>query len=225
MTEINKFNLSKIYVIKSLQTDLYYIGSTTQPLGRRFSTHKSNYKGYLSGTYHFVTSFKIIEHDDAYIELLEEVNCENRKELEKREGDIIKERKSLCVNRIIVGRTKSEWTYDNIDKIKEQKKQYFIDNSDKLKQHSTQYYIDNCDRIKAQVNQYRIDNLDKIKQYRIDNLDKIRDKDKQFRIDNADKIREQKKQYRIDNSTMLNEKRRIKYAETKLLKDLAMITI
>ena len=199
MTTINKFNLSKIYAIKSPHTDLYYIGSTTRPLCDRFTKHKSCYKGYLKGTYHFVTSFKIIEHDDAYIELLEEVNCENRNQLEKREGELIKENKSNCVNKFIPCRTKIEWTQDNIDKIREQRKQRDIDNQEMIKQDGKQYYIDNCDRIKERV--------------------------KQYRIDNADKIRERKKQYRIDNSEMLKEKRRIKYAETKLLKDLALITI
>ena len=191
MTTINKFNLSKIYAIKSPHTDLYYIGSTTQPLYKRFNAHKIDYKKYLTETYHFVTSYKILEHDDAYIELLEEINCENRKQLEKREGEIIKEHKAQCVNKYVAGRSLKEWTRDNSDKIRDQRKQYYIDNTDKIKQYS----IDNSDKKK----QYQIDNTDKIKQYN--------------------------KQYRIDNSEMLKEKRRIKYAETKLLKDLALITI
>ena len=214
MTEINKFNLSKIYVIKSPQTDLYYIGSTTLPLCKRFTRHKADYKSYLKGIFPFITSFKIIELGDAYIELLEEVNCENRKQLEKHEGGLIKLHKSNCVNKIMVGRTKNE---------------YKNDNKEMIKQDGKQYYIDNCDRIKERVNQYRIDNLDKIrelkKQYGIDNADKIRERKKQYRIDNADKIREQKKKYRIDNADKIKEKQRIKYAETKLLKDLALITI
>ena len=214
MTAINKFNLSKIYAIKSPNTDLYYIGSTTQPLYKRFNAHKIDYKKYLTETYHFVTSYKILEHDDAYIELLEEINCENRKQLEKREGELIREHRALCVNKTIAGRTQKEWTQDNIDKIKEQKKQYRIDNLDKIKQHDKQYYIDNADKIKQDSKQYRIDNSDKIKQDA-----------KQYYIDNADKIKQDNKQYRIDNSEMLKEKRRIKYAETKLLKDLALITI
>ena len=102
MESINKFNQSKIYIIKSPHTDLYYIGSTTRPLCKRFNDHKSNYKCYLKGSYNFITSFKIIELGDAYVELLEDVNCENRKQLEKREGGLIKLHKSNCVNKITV---------------------------------------------------------------------------------------------------------------------------
>ena len=222
MESINKFNLSKIYVIKSPQTDLYYIGSTTYPLCDRFTKHKSCYKRYLKGTCPFVTSFKIIEHDDAYIELLEDVNCENRNQLEKRESELIKEHKTQCVNKFIPCRTRKEWIQVNSDKIKQYDKQYRIDNTDKIKQ----YYIDNLDKLKQYKKQYCIDNADKIKQYSIDNADKLKqyekqyridnaDKIKQYSIDNADKIKQYKKQYLIDNADKIKEKRRIKYAETK----------
>ena len=148
MTTINKFNLSKIYAIKSPHTDLYYIGSTTLPLCERFSRHKSEYKRYLKGIYHFVTSFKIIEHGDTYVELLEEVNCENRKQLEKREGEIIKEHKEQCVNKSIAGRTRKEYKTDNSDKIKQDNKAYNLINADKIKQYKKEYSLLNADKIK-----------------------------------------------------------------------------
>ena len=135
MTAINKFNESMIYTIRSPHTDKYYIGSTTQILCKRFVNHKSHYNQYLKGNVQLVTSFKIIELGDAYIELLEEINCENRNQLVKREGEIIREHKEHCVNKHIPCRTKKEWEQDNHERRSVQKKEYRLINADKLKEY------------------------------------------------------------------------------------------
>ena len=145
MTAINKYNNSMIYTIRSPATERYYIGSTTQKLCKRFSDHKVNYKLYIDEKYHFTTSFKILELGDAYIELLEEINCENKHQLVMREGELIREHKNNCVNKRIEGRTKKEYRNDNKEEIKEHGKQYYIDNKDK----ATQYYNDNIESINA----------------------------------------------------------------------------
>lgn len=66
-----------VYKITSPSTDLVYVGSTTESLKRRLSRHKSDYKRYLKGKYHYVTSFEIVKHGDAEISLLEEVLVED----------------------------------------------------------------------------------------------------------------------------------------------------
>ena len=182
------YNQGKIYSIRSLsRPDLVYIGSTSQSLAKRYGQHKlpSNK----------VTSSQIIALGDSYIELVEEYKCDNKNQLQRREGEII--RSTDCVNKVIPGRTTTEYRIDNADKYKQyyidnidRIKQYRIDNLDKSKETRKKYYIDNADKIK----QYYIDNADKIKQYRIDNLDKL----KQYQIDNADKIKQYTKQYRSD---------------------------
>ena len=159
MPAINKFNTSMIYSIRSPHTVNYYIGSTTQILCKRFSDHNINYKAYLKGTSNFMTSFKILELGDAYIELLEEINCDNRNQLEKREGELIREHKNNCVNRCIAGRTKKEYAIDNNDKIKA----YCIDNKEEITKQKKQYYVDNKESISKKNNQYRIDNKESIK--------------------------------------------------------------
>ena len=206
MTAINKFNTSMIYSIRSNATDKYYIGSTTQILCKRFSDHKMNYKDYLKGTSNFVTSFKILELGNAYIELLEDVNCENRNQLEKREGELIREHKNNCVNKNIPGRTKNEWYIDNKKSISEQKKEYRINNKEEITKQKKQYYVDNKESMSKKNKQYQIDNKDKLIQYRIENKDKLiqyridnKDKAVQYAIDNNDKIAEYQKQYRLDN--------------------------
>ena len=199
MTAINKFNKSMIYTIRSPHTDQYYIGSTTQILCKRFVDHKAHYKVYLKSGKKFTTSFKIIELGDAYIELLEEVNCENRPQLQRTEGELIRAHKENCVNMVIPGRTKHEYKTDNSDKIKAHMKEYNEVNSDKIKAHKKEYYEANTDKIKAHRKDY----------YEA----------------NSDKIKEERTQYRLENSEKINEQRRAKYAQQKLVKDLKTITI
>ena len=52
---------------------------------KRKSKHKSNYKLYLNGKYHWVTSFDIIKNDDYEAYLIKEFPCENKHELEREE--------------------------------------------------------------------------------------------------------------------------------------------
>ena len=164
----------KIYTIRSHLTDEIYIGSTTQPLTKRLSTHKAKYKQWKKGEQHYTTSFKIIDFGDAYIELLEECPCNSKMILEKREGELI--RSTDCVNRCIPGRTKKEYYEDKKDKILEQRKEYRKNNNDKIKE-------------------WRENNKDKIKGYYQDNKDTIIVKTKQYKKNNKDKISKKSKEY------------------------------
>jgi hypothetical protein len=143
----NKYHKSKIYTIRSYQTDKYYIGSTCDALHKRLFRHRRNYKSYLDNKYNFVSSFDIILYEDNYIELLEDYKCENRNELTKREGELIRKYKDEIVNCKIEGRTQKEYYEDNKDKIKE----YYEDNKEKIKE----YYEDNKTKIKEYSKEYR----------------------------------------------------------------------
>ena len=100
----NKYNNSFIYTIRSPHTDKFYIGSTTQKLCKRFANHKSAYNLYVNNNLKScVTSFKIIELGDSYIELLEEMNCDSKIQLEIREGELIRLHKDLCINKNMAG--------------------------------------------------------------------------------------------------------------------------
>ena len=74
-------------VYYELTTDKYYIGSTNQKtLAQRLGKHRGNYKEYLlDNTKTNVTSFKILQYNDHYIELLENYPCNNKEELLIRE--------------------------------------------------------------------------------------------------------------------------------------------
>jgi len=183
------YGKGKIYKIRSHQTVDVYVGSTCQRLCDRMSGHRRDYKRYKDGKYGYYTSFKILEYDDAYIELAENYPCLCREGLCQREGQVIRETDN-CVNRCIAGRTKQEYYQDNIDKLKQYSKQYREDNKEHVKQYDKQYKEDNKEHLKQYDKQYREDNKDKMKQYREDNKNKM----KQYYEDNKEHIGEIKKQ-------------------------------
>ncbi len=103
------FQNGKIYKIYSLSNEnLVYYGATVQLLSRRKAEHIYRYReGILS------CSSKIIFEscEDYRIELVELYPCNSRIELDRREGYYIKNNE--CVNKIISGRTKKEYRFDN----------------------------------------------------------------------------------------------------------------
>ncbi len=137
----------KIYCIRSHKTDDIYIGSTSQPLHKRFYYHKRGYKCWKNGKGKYVTSYKLIDnYDDCYIELIEEFPCENKMQLNKREGELIRENYNV-VNKKIAGRTDKEYREDNRDKMK----QYKEDNKERLKQYNKEYYEKNRDKKRIEI--------------------------------------------------------------------------
>ena len=188
------YQKAKVYKLYSPSKNLTYIGSTTETLAQRLAKHKFCYKAYnKDNTKTYTSSYLVLDEEDYKIELLEEYACNNRSQLERKEGEYIKN--NICVNQVIAGRTIKEYCIDNADKLREQRKQYKIANADILKEKDKQYYIANADKIREYSKQYNIANADKRKQYRITNADILKEKIKQYHIANADKIKEYKKQY------------------------------
>ena len=110
-----KYKRGKIYVVKCKYDDnLKYVGSTILKLNRRLSGHRKDKLCYL---YKYVNG----DWDNFYIELYEEYPCNNRKDLEKREGEII--RLIGTINYRIAGRTKKEYYEDNKEKYKERREE------------------------------------------------------------------------------------------------------
>ena len=156
----DSYQRSKIYSIRSHQTDLVYIGSTIQPLHKRLYEHRKHYKRWLNDEYNYTTSYEVIQYDDHYIELVEEYPCNSKLELLRREGQVIRETENCC--KIIPSRTKTEWYQDNRDKILEQMAKYYQDNKDKLVEIHANYYQNNREKILEQIANYYQENRDKI---------------------------------------------------------------
>lgn len=130
----------QIYTIRSHQTPLFYIGSTCSPLAKRLYGHKKDYKCWTKNDeYSYTTSYEIIKYEDHYIELLEEFPCETKKQLNKREGQIIRFYDDRCVNKVIAGRTKAEYRQDNKIKLAEQGKKYYESHKEEIDEHKKEY--------------------------------------------------------------------------------------
>jgi hypothetical protein len=165
---------SKVYKIWSPIGDKIYVGSTIQSLAVRLGGHKRD------SLKHICMNRKLyieVNNDwsNWYIELYENYSCENREQLLKREGEII--RLIGTLNSKIEGRDR---------------KQYSVDNADIIKEYKKQYYKNNADIINEKKKEYNVNNVILIKEYQ-----------KQYKIENADKIREYQKQYRIKKKEQL----------------------
>lgn len=138
------YTRSKIYTIKSPNTDKIYIGSTTNTLYKRMCSHIAHSKENCKIKN---TSRIIINSGDSYIELLEEYPCVTRQELLKREGELIKQHKLICVNKNIAGRSMKDYVNDNKVRLckyaTDYYKQYNIINKVKVLKQKKEYYLKN----------------------------------------------------------------------------------
>jgi len=176
----------KIYKIVDIGYTKMYIGSTTQPLYKRFSKHKKDYIRWKNNKHNKITVFYIFEEfgiDNCKIELIEECPCENKNQLERKEGEHIKN--NNCVNKNIAGRTKQEYIKDKKDKIAEYGKEYREINRDKIAEYHIEYFQANKDKRKQYNHRYKEANKDKInsrrRELRAINKDKINARRRELR--------------------------------------------
>lgn len=132
------YNNGKIYKITSPSTKKIYIGSTTKDIERRLIEHKCNYKKYLKGNFKYCTSYEVIKYQDSKVELIENVNCDNKIDLFEIERKYIITLDNVC-NKVIPNRTRAEYRKDNRNIINMKKKIYREQNQDKIKAYSKIY--------------------------------------------------------------------------------------
>lgn len=85
------YNQGKIYKLGTLLSDDIYIGSTCGDLFKRLRKHQCSYRLYLQGKARWISSFSVIEQGMVYIELLENVNANDKLGLLTRENHYINE--------------------------------------------------------------------------------------------------------------------------------------
>jgi len=171
------YSKTVIYKIQHNEDEtLLYVGSTTD-FTRRKSKHKSdcnniNGKSYNYKVYQMIRdnggweAFNMIE--------IEKYPCNDKREAEKRENEIMIELKANMNMR------KSYCGYNTTQEYKQQYQQ--------------EYRIDNKETIQKNKKKYYNDNKETIKQYNIDNKNKIQDYQQQYRIDNKETIITKKKE-------------------------------
>jgi hypothetical protein len=139
------YNKGKIYTIRSKTDDtLIYVGSTIQQLSVRIGGHKIKSRDIK---YQNRLIYKTINNnwDNWYIELYEEYPCENKEQLCKREGEVIREIGTLNV--VVAGRTRKEYREENKEQITEHKKEYYENNKEQITDKHKIYYEENKDKI------------------------------------------------------------------------------
>jgi hypothetical protein len=151
MTEINKYKYSKIYTIRHKNDDsLIYVGSTVQALYQRWVMHIA---ACLNLKYQTPLYKKMREYDinDWYIELYEDIECEKKEQLLKREGEVIRQIGTL--NKVIAGgsdkKTRKEIYEKYKDKSKETQKKYYEKNKEKYQEYQKKYQEANKEKLQA----------------------------------------------------------------------------
>ena len=139
------FSNGKIYCIRNNTDDDIYIGSTTQKLSKRFQNHKDVMNGYKRNRK--IYTKREFGKENFYIELIEEYPCENIEQLNKREGELIRELKPV-LNTQAAGRTIKEWREDNKEYLREDKKLYHIENNEKSNERCRKWYEEKKDKVK-----------------------------------------------------------------------------
>ena len=171
------YSKGKIYTIRFYNTNEIYIGSTIQLLSYRFTGHK---KQKTCSLHNHIKDKYDNNWNICYYELYENYPCNNKEELLKKEGEIIRLFKNddnyIVINKRIEFRTQKEYKEENKEKIKEYQDYYREDNKDKIKD----YREDNKDKIKEYKEQYYQENkkniLTKIKKYNEEHKEKLLNK-------------------------------------------------
>jgi hypothetical protein len=162
------YNKGKIYTIRCRTDDtLIYVGSTIQSLGVRIGGHKIKSRDIKC---HNMILYKTINNnwDDWYIELYEEYPCENKEQLNKREGEII--RLIGTLNILEAGRTRQEYYQDNKEELLKIKKEYYENNKDKIKETQKAYNNNNREQ-KIEYNKiYHNNNKERAKEHYIQRI-------------------------------------------------------
>ena len=169
----------KIYKLWSPQgeeNEVYY-GSTTLDLGKRKTQHKNQHK---TSIYKCTSKILFEKYDDVRIELVEKCSCNEKEELNKREGHYI--RNYLCLNKVIPDRTHKE--YDEYNK--EYHKEYYENNKEKLTEQRKEYLENNKEKIAEKKKVYYENNKEAI-------LEQQKEKSKNYYENNKEKIKERMK--------------------------------
>ena len=125
----------KIYAIKSPHTAEIYIGSTCNSLSKRFTDHLSGLDSWSNRDGSFCSSYIIMSYPDSYIELLENFKARDRKHLNRREGQYIKDMTCVnCVKHLTEDETKLNIRFNKKEVVLTQEQQ-------RLKEHKRQYDI------------------------------------------------------------------------------------
>ena len=204
MDKINYQN-GKVYKIWSPMSEEFYVGSSTQPLHKRLHQHRNACNNKSLWNMKLYQLMREIGKDNFFIELVEEYPCNEKSELCKREGQIIRELKPT-LNFRIAGRTTDEYYEDTKEHQQQRSREYWLKHREVLSEKKRNKYIDQKEEIKQRCRQYYMDNraivLAACKQYYINNKEKRQEQDKIYKDNNKEQIAK----YREENKDKFRER-------------------
>tara|TARA_R110000744_G_C19197623_1_gene544599 strand:- start:37 stop:552 length:516 start_codon:yes stop_codon:yes gene_type:complete len=152
MPDYKNGKIYKLWSPQGTDEEVYY-GSTCNDLRFRKRGHKNKDN---------ICSSKILfeKYDDVRIELIESYPCNNKAELNKKEGEYIRENK--CLNKNIPDRTQKEYYEVNKEKITEKIREYQLKNKEKRKEIDKKFYENNREKIVEQKREYYKKNREKV---------------------------------------------------------------
>lgn len=168
--------------------EMFYVGSTKQSLAKRMGQHRigaGDPKQIHKPVYVKINEIGI---ENVKIILIEEIECQNRDQLLRKEADIIKANYDALTNKCIPLRTPAEWRIDNKDLIDERAKIY-----------------NNSEAARESAARWRKNNPEAIKKYREENADVIHQRQKEYRENNKDKLKEKYLEVREERNKQKNE--------------------
>ena len=128
-----------IYKLTDNTNGNVYIGSTQQTLSTRISIHKAQYRQYLLNKTNHLTAFEIIKNNNFTAEILEELEFNDRKQLNQLEGHYQKITQN-CINHNIAGRTSKQYIKDNWETFKVILNKSYHKNIVKRREYQIKYY-------------------------------------------------------------------------------------
>ena len=189
-----------IYKIEHVDDEsLVYVGHTTC-FNKRKAQHKINCFNDNVKDYNFKVYQMIRENGgwEKFIMLeVEKYPCNDRREAERRENEVMKELKA-SMNMINSFRTEKE--------ISEYHKDYRESNKSKIHEYQKEYYEENKEKIHERNKKYRELNKEYDKEYYKSNKPKIQEQNKKYRDTNREKMKEKEKNYRENNREKINAK-------------------
>jgi hypothetical protein len=94
-----RYRNAKIFTLRSPNSEKYYLGSTCLPLYKRLYQIKTKYNKWNESKDEksFDQAYKIFQSGDAYVELYESFPCNNKEELKKRTGELLRQLKDQII--------------------------------------------------------------------------------------------------------------------------------
>ena len=146
---MSKYSNGKIYKILNSIDNEVYVGSTIEPLCKRMWKHRFSSK--TRSHYMLYQHMSKLGKEHFYIELIENYPCNNKEELEAKEGQWIRQIGTL--NDKIAGRSKKQWGIDNHERRMEQAKQYRDAHKEERKEYDKKRYEQNKEEISKKASE------------------------------------------------------------------------